>query len=343
MLARRCEYFDGRIHGRRIINRSREPNALGRDAFIAGNSRRTKGKGVKQSVQQGRLLIVAAALLWSSCGLFAKSPLFDDWPSEHRGVLLAFWRAVFVTLSLLPLVRRPRWRPQLVPLTLSFTGMNASYLSSVVLTTAANAIWLQSTSPFWVLLISCLLFRQPIVWRDVLPVACAAVGVGAILWFELQGAAWTGVALGVLSGMCFATVVLCMHHLRDENGPWIVMLCNLVAAITFLPWLLWLQVWPSWEQLAALAAFGALQMAAPYVCLARGLRSISSQEAVAIGLIEPVLMPVWVYLVWGEQPAWWTIVGAALILAGLLVRYVILERFVTTSVPSVTEPAPESL
>ncbi|MBS0208975.1 MAG: EamA family transporter [Planctomycetes bacterium] len=279
-----------------------------------------------QSVREGRIWIAVAALLWSSCGLFAKSPLFEDWPPEHRGVLLAFWRALFVAVSLLPLVRRPRWRRELVPLVIGFTGMNATYLSSVVLTTAANAIWLQSTSPFWVLLISVFLFHRPVNRRDLVPVACAAVGVGAILWCELQGAAWSGVALGVTSGVCFAVVVLSMSALRDENGPWIILVCNATAALVFLPWLVWLQVWPSWQQLGALAVFGAFQMAAPYVCLARGLRSISSQEAVAIGLIEPVLMPVWVYLVWGEAPAWWTIIGAALILVGLLIRYTILER-----------------
>jgi drug/metabolite transporter (DMT)-like permease len=32
-------------------------------------------------------------------------------------------------------------------------------------------------------------------------------------------------------------------------------------------------------------------------------------------------MPLWVYLAWGEQPAWWTVVGAVLILAGLLLRF----------------------
>ena len=57
----------------------------------------------------------------------------------------------------------------------------------------------------------------------------------------------------------------------------------------------------------------------------RGLRSISSQEAVAIGLVEPILMPVWVFLVWREENAWWTVVGASFILAGLVLRYVVWE------------------
>ena len=72
-----------------------------------------------------------------------------------------------------------------------------------------------------------------------------------------------------------------------------------------------------------LAGFGMLQMAVPYVLFARGLRSITSQEATVIGLLEPILLPVWVYLAWGETPAPWTLFGGAMILAGLFLQYVV--------------------
>ena len=64
-------------------------------------------------------------------------------------------------------------------------------------------------------------------------------------------------------------------------------------------------------------------MALPYVFFARGLRSITSQEATGIGLLEPILLPLWVYLAWGEVPAPWTLVGGGLILLGLVLRYVV--------------------
>ena len=269
----------------------------------------------------GRWWIVLAALLWSTSGLFAKAPLFTDWPSGERGLLLAFWRALFAALVLAPAVRRPRWRRGLAPLVIAFTGMNAIYLSAMTLTTAANAIWLQSTAPFWVLVTSLVVFRQRIARRDLTPLGFAAMGVGVILFFEIRGAATAGVLLGLTAGLFYGMVVICMWRLRDEDSAWLVTLCHAVAALALLPWAIRLNIWPSPTQMAALAAFGALQMALPYLCLIRGLRGVSSQEAVAIGLIEPVVMPLWVLLVWGEQPAWWTVLGAALILAGLVVRY----------------------
>ena len=84
---------------------------------------------------------------------------------------------------------------------------------------------------------------------------------------------------------------------------------------------------PSWWYWPA----SALQMAAPYLFMMRGLQSVSPQEAVGIGLLEPVLLPLWVLLVWGEVPAWWTVAGAALILAGLLLRYFVLSRLAKRS------------
>ena len=84
---------------------------------------------------RGRVMIAAAAVMWSTSGFFAKSPLFEDWPVEIRGPLLAFWRSLFACLVLLPLVRRPRWTPKLVPMVLVFAGMNFTYLSAMAHTT----------------------------------------------------------------------------------------------------------------------------------------------------------------------------------------------------------------
>jgi len=106
--------------------------------------------GPQRGRTPGRLLVLAAGVLWSSSGLFVKLHAFDDWPLAQRGICLAFWRAVFAALVLAPHIRRPRWRWELVPLTLAFAAMNGTYLTSMTLTTAANAIWLQSTCPFWV-------------------------------------------------------------------------------------------------------------------------------------------------------------------------------------------------
>ncbi len=282
-----------------------------------------EGHAAAGSAAAGRLWIVVAAVLWSSSGLFAKAPTFADWPADQRGILLAFWRALFAGLLLLPMVRRPRWDVRLVPLCLTFAAMNVAYLSAMTLTTAANAIWLQSTAPWWVFLVGVVVLRQPFARGERLPLVIGGLGLAIILWFEVRGQAQAGVLCGLVSGLTYAGVVMSLRWLRQYDAVWLVAVSHLATAAMMLPYVLYLGVWPTPAQLPVLAAFGILQMAVPYVCFARGLRSISAQEATGIGLLEPLLLPVWVYLVWGEAPAPWTLVGGGLILAGLVLRYAV--------------------
>lgn len=285
----------------------------------------TPARAADRGKLSGRLWVLGAALLWSTSGLFARADLFADWQGI-QGPLFAFWRAGFAAVVLMPTIRRPRWSGLLVPLAISFAAMNVTYLTALTQTTAANAIWLQSTAPWWVFLISAGVIGEPVVRRDLIPLAFGLVGVGAILWFEVQGQDRLGVICGLASGVTYALVVLFMRTLRHEDPSWLVALNHAVAALVMLPWMLYLGVWPTLAQLIVLAGFGVLQMGIPYTFLIRGLRSISSQEAVAIGLLEPILMPTWVWLVYGERPAWWTLLGAALIFSGLVLRYVIWNR-----------------
>lgn len=274
----------------------------------------------------GRWLIVAAAVMWSSSGLFVKAPLFDDWPAETRGALLAFWRALFAGLLLLPAVRRPRWTMGLVPLCLAFAAMNVSYLTAMTLTTAANAIWLQSTAPWWVFLAGVLFLREPFMPAERVPLVIGGLGLAIILGFQLQGQGYLGVWWGLFSGMTYAGVVLSLRALRHFETVWIVAIAHLATAGVIFPYVAYRNQWPGGPQLCVLAMFGVFQMGLPYVFFARGLRTITSQEATGIGLLEPVLLPVWVWLAWREAPAASTLVGGGLILAGLVLRYVIIPQ-----------------
>jgi drug/metabolite transporter (DMT)-like permease len=269
------------------------------------------------------LLIVLAAVMWSLSGLFAKAPTFADWPAETRGVLLAFWRALFAGLLLLPAVRQPRWDARLIPLCLAFTMMNVLYLSAMSMTSAANAIWLQSTAPWWVCLVGVLVFGEPFARSERWPLVIGGIGMAIILAFEVRGQTQAGVLCGAGSGLSYAAVVMCLRALRGINSVWIVAVAHLFTACAILPAVVYLDVWPSGSQWLVLASFGFIQMALPYVFFARGLQSVTSQEATGIGLLEPLLLPLWVYLAWSEVPAPWTLVGGGLILAGLVLRYCI--------------------
>ncbi len=213
----------------------------------------------------------------------------------------------------------------LAPLGISFAAMSVLYMTSMAMTTAANAIWLQNIAPAWVFLLGITIFGDSVDRRNFVPLGFSLAGVGLILFHEAGGQAIIGVACGLASGLAFALVALLMRRTADEDHAWIVAFNQGVVAVLLLPWIVCCTPMPSGQQLVATAAFGVLQMALPYLCFVRGLRLISSQEATLIVLLEPVVLPLWVYLMWGETPRWWTMGGGGLIFVGLTLRYAWLE------------------
>jgi drug/metabolite transporter (DMT)-like permease len=285
---------------------------------------------------QARLCILAAAVLWSTSGFFAKAPLFEAWPKEIngwpvRGPLLAFWRTTFASVLLFPLVRRPRLSVKLVPTTLIFAAMSVSYLTAMTKTSAANAIWLQNTAPVWIFLVGAFVLGDVVHRRDWWLLGFALAGVGVILSFELRGQSIDGAMYGLMGGLTYAGVVISLRWLRAEDTAWIVATNHFVTGVLLLPYVVYQGIWPTAWQLAFLCAFGMLQMGLPYWLFARGLKGIPGHEAAGLVLLEPILVPVWVFLAWRnastyEGPAWWTLVGGGLILIGLLCRYANLRR-----------------
>ena len=274
----------------------------------------------------GRWCVVAAAILWSTSGFFAKLPLWETWPVESQGILIAFWRALFASITILPFVRKRSWRWPMLPMSISFGAMSALYLSAFALTTGANAIWLQNTAPWWVFLVGAIWLGEPVRRRDVITLGFCVAGVSTILYFELKSGGHWGALCALGSAVGYASVVLFLRQLRAEDSAWLVVVNQLGTTLLLLPLVLTIGLWPTTEQLMVLAAFGFFQMALPYLLFGWGLKHISGNEAVAIGLIEPILLPLWAYLTRAEVPKSWTIAGAAIILAGLILRYGLVRK-----------------
>jgi drug/metabolite transporter (DMT)-like permease len=172
-----------------------------------------------------------------------------------------------------------------------------------------------------VLLVGVFVFHEKTVRRDWLMVAFAAAGVGLILFHETRGTNAEAVTWGLLSSVFYAGVVLALRQLREYDPVWLAALNHLVTAIVLAPFAISFAQLPEGIQWPLLAGLGILQMALPYVLFAHGLRRIPGHEAAGIGLIEPVLNPLWVFVAWGERPAWWTLAGGGLILVGLAIRF----------------------
>ena len=282
------------------------------------------------SVARGRILIVIAAILWSLSGAFTKvltqESSFQMGPAPVAGLQIAFFRALFAGLSLVPVLRPAAisFRPMMFVMVLCFAAMNALFVLAMVWGKAANAILLQYTAPMWMYLASIWWLGERPDRRNSIALVIGLLGIAVIIWGGWQEAQILVVAIALGSGLAYAGVILCLRVLRGASAPWMTVLNHLCAAFALLP-LLWF-IWPptpSIEQLLTLFLFGAIQMAFPYWLMARGLRVVSPQEAGTITLLEPLLNPVWAYLVAPrtEVPSLYTFFGGAFILGALAWRY----------------------
>jgi drug/metabolite transporter (DMT)-like permease len=118
-----------------------------------------------------------------------------------------------------------------------------------------------------------------------------------------------------------------LRWLKDEDSAWLIALNHLVTALVMAPFALQKDLLPGIPLLLLLAAFGMFQMGLPYFLFATGLKTTPSHLASVIALLEPILLPVWIWVAWRHTPGyepvpWWTMIGAGLILSGMLIRFV---------------------
>src|SRR5262245_48872032 len=115
----------------------------------------------------GRLSIVLAALMWSTSGAFAKVLTQPTALGVHEPGLdplqLAFYRALFAGLVLIPTLRRGdvAFHPMMIVMVACFATMNALFVSALAWGSAANAILLQYTAPIWMYLASVRWLGEP--------------------------------------------------------------------------------------------------------------------------------------------------------------------------------------
>jgi len=291
------------------------------------------------SLAGGRVSIALAAVLWSLSGLLTRllqNPTALDLNEPRLTPLqIAFFRALFAGLFLVPLLRprHIRFRPLMPVMVGLFAAMNALFISAIALGTSANAILLQNTAPLFVYVVSVNLLGEPSDRRSLYALFIGLAGMIVIVAGSGQiGGRFDVVLMGLGSGVTYAGIILCLRYLRDEAPQWLVVqnhlgsaVCLAVAVLLFNGtafWLDWLSA-PTGRQLVFLVFFGSIQMGPPYWLFARGLRSVHPQEAGAIILLEPLLNPLWAYLISPETdtPPATTWVGGMLIIGALAYRY----------------------
>ncbi len=284
-----------------------------------------------------RLTVLGAAVLFSTGGAVIKGTALTSFQvagARSAVAAVALW-------LLLPAARRG-YRRDLLPAAIAYAGTLICFVAATKLTTAAAAIFLQSTAPVWVLLLAPWLLGEPIRGRDV-PYVVAA-GVGLALVFQGSRVAEVtapepvlGNLVALAAGLFFALLMISLRRLARDGGGGdravqATVLGNALAAAICLPIALPLPA-VSLQDAGALLYLGVVQIALAYWLFNRGLRSLRAIEVSLLVLLEPVLNPIWTWLAHGERPRVLALAGGAVMLAALAVRST-LERSLDSPTPA---------
>lgn len=265
---------------------------------------------------RSRLLILGAAALWSTAGAAIKSCGLDAWQ-------IAGGRSLVAALVISALFRTARVRPdrRILPVAAAYAATVLLFVVATKLTTAANAIFIQDVAPLWVMLLSTRLLGE----RPTRGELCAApffLG-GMVLFFldHISAGQRVGNLVALASGVTFALCILGLRRLRESGADAAAAWGNLLAVACAAP-LAVRGPGPTAQDLAIVAFLGVFQLGLAYALFARGLRGVSAVEASLLMLLEPVLNPVWTFLVAGERPGPWAIAGGGVVLAATVWRTV---------------------
>jgi len=194
------------------------------------------------------------------------------------------------------------------------------------LTTAANAIFLQSTAPLYLLVLAPLMLRERLRRSDL--ALMLAIGIGLAMFFvDLEAPSssapdpFTGNVLGAAAGVSWAFTLLGLRWLErggEANaglGLAAVVVGNLLACVVALPFALPIENAASALDWTMIAYLGVIQIGLAYVLLTRGFRHVPAFEGSLIILFEPTLNPIWAWLFHSEVPGVWAVAGGAVILS----------------------------
>ncbi len=260
------------------------------------------------------LMLLATAILWSLGGLLIK---WIDWNPLAIAGMRSLIGAVVIALVFHKELRLTGSFEQ-IGAAVAYAGTVVLFVVANKLTTAANAILLQYTAPVYVVLFSPWFLGERAQRNDWLSLAVILVGMLLFFGDELSLDGYLGNGVALASGFCFAWLTLFLRRHREESAMSALVLGNLLAGLIGLPFMF--QSMPDATGWVGLLLLGVVQLGLPYVMYALALRHVRAVEGILLPMIEPVLNPVWVFLLLGETPGPLALLGGAIILGAVIFR-----------------------
>lgn len=256
------------------------------------------------------------ALLWSLAGFNIK---MIDWASYA----IAGGRSIIAVAMLTPIVltaANKKIDRYVLGGAICYAAFNYCFIASTKLTTSATAITMQYTAPIYVALLSWFFLRERISKSDIINIIFVLIGMTLVFMDSSRSGNLIGNIISVFNGITFAGVAIFLRKQKDGNPVMSMYLGNILSGLVGIPFIVQSGV-PDFQSALFLLLAGIL-MGVTYMLYAKASTSLSALETVLLPILDPVMNPVWVYLILNEIPGMPTILGNAIILVSVTTHIV---------------------
>lgn len=277
---------------------------------------------------RARLGLVTAAVIFSTGGAAIKLTTLS-------GVQVACFRSAIAAFSVLALAPESRrgwtWRTWVA--SAAYAACVTLFVLANKLTSSANTIFLQGAAPLYLLLLGPWLLKERVSRADLIVLGAMAAGV-ACVFLGTEPPAPTaldpamGNLLALMSGVAWAFLLIGLRWLgraetaTEHEAPsptTAVVLGNLLAAVVNLPFAFPVVSFTATD-IATVLFLGVVQIGVAYLLLSRALKHVGALHASLLLMVEPALNPFWSWLMHGEIPGPWSLLGGGMILGATILK-----------------------
>ncbi|MGB8816718.1 MAG: EamA family transporter [Rhizobiaceae bacterium] len=220
------------------------------------------------------------------------------------------------------------------PIALLYATSSALFFFAVFNTSTANLVFILAFNPMIAALFGWLLMKERPAPQTFLAMAVMLIGVYIIVRDGLAAGNWQGDFAALVSAAAIAGAIT-LSRASGRNHGFTVMISQLGPVLLSIPVIISQGV--SVPHFSWMVLNGALLLPLAFFCLAAAPRYIGGAESAMFYLLETVLAPVWVWLVFAEKPTVNAITGG-MILLGALAAHTIWELRRERELPAPSSP-----
>ena len=262
------------------------------------------------------LEMLLCAMLWSIAGIFMK---LIPW----NGFAVASMRSLVAGVTIF-LCMRLMGCPYVLNRNTLLTGFfsGCTFLCFTVankLTTAANAIVMQFTSPVFILLYSAIFFHRRIRRQDLAVVLFTSLGIALFFLDQLKPGYVLGNFVGIAAGMFMAGMFVTVGEISEVERFSGVLNGQILTFLVGLPFFLLTGPAITPVAVGSILILGVFQLGLSYVLYVKANAFCPPLACCLLGAVEPLLNPVWVAIFDGEKPGIFALLGAVVVIVSITV------------------------